>query len=97
MRVAAAVDDRTRKTAGRQAGQRVTILSALTLILGALAVIGGAAPAHATQAPGHDVPILANGWSWTYATTFTYNDGGGTDATINENDTYSVGSTTAPF
>ena len=75
-------------TAGRRAGQRLTILSVLALVLGALVALGSATPAQAAQAPGHDVPILGNGWSWTYATTFTYNDGAGTNATLNENVTY---------
>jgi hypothetical protein len=75
-------------TAGRRAGQRLTILSVLALVLGALAALGAATPAQAAQAPGHDVPIYANGWAWTYATTFTYNDGASTNATINENVTY---------
>lgn len=89
---AAGVDERptTKLTSGRQPGRRVTILSVLAMVVAALAVFGAPAPAQAVQAPGDDVPIYQTGWSWTYQTTFTYNDGAGTNATLNENVTYTV-------
>ena len=63
-------------------------LAAVGAMVASLFAVAGGAPAQATQATGHDVPIWQNGWSWTYATTFNYDDGNGTKATINENVTY---------
>lgn len=70
-------------------------MASLALLAGAL-VVAEAPAANAAQAPGNDVAAWSNGWSWTYQTTFKYVDAeSGTDATINENVTYSVaGSTT---
>jgi hypothetical protein len=64
--------------------------------MGAAALVLVQAPSGAVQATGNDVPAWSNGWSWTYQTTFHYNDSSSnTDATINENVTYAVaGSTT---
>ncbi|WP_246004988.1 beta strand repeat-containing protein [Nocardioides marmorisolisilvae] len=55
-----------------------------------MALVSAALPAQAVQAPGNDVVAWNNGWSWTYATVFNYDDGNGTTATINENATYTV-------
>lgn len=60
------------------------------LLLGVAALVSAATPAQAAQAPGHDVVAWNNGWSWTYATTFDYDSGDGTTATILENATYQV-------
>ncbi len=59
------------------------------LCLGVLVGIGTNTTAQAAQATGDDVQPWSNGWSWTYATSFRY-QADGTDATINENVTYTV-------
>src|SRR6202000_330141 len=41
-------------------------------------------------ATGDDVPVWQTGWSWTYAQTFNYNDGAGTNVNLTENVTYTV-------
>src|SRR5689334_3941518 len=60
------------------------------LVLGMAALVSAMSPAQAVQAPGNDVVGWNNGWSWTYQTTFNYDDNDGTTATINENATYQV-------
>ncbi|MCW2799038.1 MAG: hypothetical protein JWQ70_510 [Aeromicrobium sp.] len=70
-------------------------MAILALVASGL-VVGLAPSASATQASGDDVAAWSNGWSWTYATVFHYVDStSDTDASINENVTYTVaGSTT---
>jgi hypothetical protein len=62
------------------------------LIAGVLAVV--LPSADAVQASGHDAVTWSPGYSWTYASTFNYNDGNGTNVTINENVTYSYNGVT---
>lgn len=78
----------------RRSVGRTSLLAAVALVAGGLVV--GQVPASAAQATGNDVAAWTNGWSWTYATTFNYVDvASSTEATINENVTYTVaGSTT---
>ena len=73
----------------RRRGRAHTVLATVGA-MGAAALVMAQAPAQATQATGDDVVAWSNGWSWTYATTFNYDDGNGTRATINENVTYTV-------
>jgi hypothetical protein len=61
--------------------------SAVTAVV-AGALVASGQTADATQATGHDAVLWSTGWSWTYATTFNYNDGNGTNVSINENVTY---------
>jgi len=74
----------------RKRSRRALASIATVLSLGVAALVSSALPAQAAQAPGNDVVAWNNGWSWTYATTFNYDSGDGTTATINENATYQV-------
>ncbi|MFL6108189.1 MAG: beta strand repeat-containing protein [Marmoricola sp.] len=74
----------------RKRSRRALASIGTVLSLGIAALVGSALPAQAVQAPGNDVVAWNNGWSWTYATTFNYDSGDGTTATINENATYQV-------
>ncbi|HET9421616.1 MAG TPA: Ig-like domain-containing protein, partial [Nocardioides sp.] len=69
----------------------------LTLVLGALVTFGGAVPAQAAQATGDDVATWYNGWSWTYDTTFTYNDPATANVNLTERVTYTVADSNATF
>ena len=74
MRAAAGVEDRHQEDpAGRQAGQRVSILSVLALCS---APWWRWAPRHRPRPPRRPATTCrrTDGWSWTYETTFTYND-----------------------
>ena len=90
MRVGATADF-ARSTTAHPRGTsraRLALLSILAMLAGLLAAAGGAAPASAVQASGHDAVAWATNWSWTYATTFNYNDGAGTNVNLNETVTY---------
>ena len=86
--------DRSLRLRSRGVGRtRRAFVAAMALLAGGL-VVAEAPTASAAQATGNDVVPWSNGWSWTYQTSFHY-VGDGTDATINENVTYTVaGSTT---
>ena len=72
----------------RRRPRLASLLAAGSLVAG-LAVALPLLPADAAQATGDDVAAWSPGWSWTYATTFVYTDpSSGTNATINENVTY---------
>lgn len=63
----------------------------LAMCAGTLAALTSTSPANAVQATGDNVVPWSTGWSWTYGnTSFNYNDGNGTNVTINETVTYSV-------
>ncbi len=68
----------------------LTVVTTVLALCTAAFVAAGISPAQAVQATGDDVAAWNNGWNWTYATTFNYNDGNGTNVTINENVTYTV-------
>lgn len=61
----------------------------LALCVSALVAAGVPAPAGATQAPGNDVTVWQQGWSWTYNTTFRY-AAPDASATVNERVTATV-------
>lgn len=70
---------------------RLVVATVLAMAAGGLATLTTTAPANAVQATGDNAVGWATGWSWTYGnTTFNYNDGQGTNVTINETVTYSV-------
>jgi hypothetical protein len=70
---------------------RLALVTVLAVCAAGLTTVVAGAPAVAVQATGDDVPTWANGNSWTYGTTtFNYNDGNGTNVTINETVTYTV-------
>src|SRR5690348_4456585 len=77
-------------TSSRKRSWRGLASIGTVLAIGIAALVSAATPAQAVQAPGNDVAVWNNGWSWTYATVFNYDDGNGTTATINENATYTV-------
>ncbi|MGO4258408.1 beta strand repeat-containing protein [Marmoricola sp. RAF53] len=77
---------------GRAGRARLSAATVLALAAGSfLTVVAGAPAAQAVQATGDDVAAWQNGYAWTYGnTSFNYNDGNGTNVTINETVTYSV-------
>lgn len=77
-------------TSERKRSRRGLASIGTVLALGIAALVSAATPAQAVQAPGNDVVAWNNGWSWTYQTTFNYDDNNGTTATIQENATYQV-------
>ncbi|MBO9520057.1 MAG: Ig-like domain repeat protein [Nocardioidaceae bacterium] len=70
---------------------RVVVATVLAMAAAGLATLTATAPAQAVQASGDNVVPWSAGWSWTYGnTSFNYNDGQGTNVTINESVTYTV-------
>ncbi len=81
-----------RSTTRGRARSRLSVATVLALAAGSfLTVVAGAPAATAVQATGDDVVAWQNGNSWTYgSTSFNYNDGAGTNVTIQESVTYTV-------
>ena len=77
----------------RHPRRAISIAAAVALVAGVL-VATNLDSATATQATGHDAPVWTNSSAWTYAQTFHYDDGNGTNVTINENVTYTNSGTT---
>lgn len=81
------------RRAPRAAHRRTfALITAIGLAAGVVVVV--LPTADAVQASGHDVAAWNPGYSWTYASTFNYNDGNGTNVTINENVTYAFAGVT---
>lgn len=75
----------------QRARARVVVATVIAMAAAGLAMLTTTAPAQAVQATGDNVVPWATGWSWTYGnTSFNYNDGQGTNVTINESVTYTV-------
>ncbi|MFW6867411.1 Ig-like domain repeat protein [Nocardioides sp. CPCC 206347] len=70
--------------------RRMARLIVLATLSAGLVALAGTPVATAVQATGDDVAAWNTGWSWTYQTTFRY-IATGTDVTLNENVTYTVG------
>lgn len=68
--------------------QKPTAVTAIVGLCAGALLASSSMNASATQAPGDDVATWNTNSSWTYAQTFNYNDGNGTNVTINENVTY---------
>lgn len=86
MRVGGRGAHRARKARNRF--QKPTAVAAIVALCAGALLASSAMNASATQAPGDDVTTWNTNSSWTYAQTFNYNDGNGTNVTINENVTY---------